>query len=367
MNGRIRGLDGVRAICAWAVVGIHLNMVPHLPAPLRNLVEPVSVFFVLSGFLITSNLLREQQETSSISLLRFWRNRAVRIFPVYFAFLTVIAIEMHTHWLGWARVTGQHFTYAASYVSNFLPRPNYSGHLGATWSLAVEEHFYLVWPVLLVLVWRWRVHAAALILVACVAARIFIVSTSDEVMTLRWTIPAADALLIGCLLAFIHQRRTRFPVQKVSSRTHAAAGLTLCAASMLIVASRAVQAVQKTALFIGFALLLGWIVDNQESVAVGILDWKPLRFFGTVSYGIYVWQAIWISTGPADQLHWPQKFPQAIPIIAATAIASYYVIERPFMRLKAPRLQTASYESESDTTAVPARPAEIRTGQAARS
>ena len=108
-------------------------------------------------------------------------------------------------------------------------------------------------------------------------------------------------------------------------------------------------------MFIGFALLLGWIVDNQESVAVGILDWKPLRFFGTVSYGIYVWQAIWISTGPADQLHWPQKFPQAIPIIAATAIASYYVIERPFMRLKAPRLQTASYESESDTTAVPAR------------
>lgn len=158
---RLRALDGLRGLAILMVVAGHAaaNYRP-LSASVRGWLEAfanpqqgVRIFFALSGYLITSLLLRETSETGRVDLRAFWRRRAVRIFPAYYAFLAAIALWglfdagalSWPHW--WAAAT---FTW--NYALTVLPPPTQDlWVLGHTWSLAVEAQFYLFWPPLLVL------------------------------------------------------------------------------------------------------------------------------------------------------------------------------------------------------------------------
>src|SRR6267378_2769496 len=140
----IPALDGIRAIAVFLVILYHLSIQRALlvfPGPLG-----VLIFFVLSGFLITWLLIKEEEKYGSISLKGFYRRRALRIFPAFYVFwIVAVASRLVAHGrdVPWSQAISAFF-----YVSNYLhaifhPTPDYMIH---TWSLSAEEQFYLLWP-----------------------------------------------------------------------------------------------------------------------------------------------------------------------------------------------------------------------------
>lgn len=138
ISKRIPSLDGLRAIAIALVVVGHWAGTHNFPVGLGSAFLGVRIFFVISGYLITTLLLREQSQTATISLSEFYVRRAYRILPAATVFLAIMLITRR-HELTW-----YHAAMAALYLADFDPtRPMFFGHL---WSLSVEEQFYLLWP-----------------------------------------------------------------------------------------------------------------------------------------------------------------------------------------------------------------------------
>jgi len=342
-RARIRGYDGLRGLAALTVVAIHLGAFTGLAQRQDLLVAPVTVFFALSGFLITRNLLLERNQRGEVTVTRFWANRFLRILPCYVLFLIVVAL--FSAWGYITPVNGRSMTMSALYTSNFIDRVHNVGPLGSTWSLAVEEHFYLVWPLIFVFVRRESIARATLLaFAACVAVRALLTWHPGAFLDnypMRFTLPAADAILVGCLLAIWAARRDA----RIAPRPSQGRGrlLALCAVGLYVaplwLPLHGTNALDYTAYYLqlaGIAIGLWWVFTNQSARTVRILELRPLVFLGTISYGIYVWQGLWLGTGAGDQRHLLQQFPWAIAVVLATASASWYLVERPLLRLRRP-------------------------------
>ncbi|MEO9117055.1 MAG: acyltransferase, partial [Gemmatimonadaceae bacterium] len=153
-------LDGLRAVAVFIVIAYHADITKGIPADLG-----VTLFFVLSGFLITWLLLREFDESGTISIRRFYVRRTLRIFPAYYVF-AVISFALDTvlgkRWtIGLITVT---FTYLVNYYNALFGHPTTS--VAHAWSLAVEEQFYLLWPLVCLALLK-RSRATATTAVAC--------------------------------------------------------------------------------------------------------------------------------------------------------------------------------------------------------
>ena len=153
-TARINGFDGVRGLSAIAVVLSHLHVYQWLED--RGLLSPaitpmltgttgVQAFFILSGYLITHLLIGEIDHTGTVSIKKFYIRRTLRIFPLHVLFLALATV---IYALDPRVTTMPSLLYAAGYAYNFVPIGIYTPFLGHTWSLAVEEHFYLLWPFL---------------------------------------------------------------------------------------------------------------------------------------------------------------------------------------------------------------------------
>lgn len=149
LKGYIPSLDGFRAISILLVIFGHLIINQLLPAPLYSILKEVSfgelgvrIFFVISGFLITYLLLKERSKNGGVNLKAFYIRRLLRIFPVFYFYLGIVAILNFS--LGF-QVPSLYFLSAALYIQNFSPWGS-SWLIGHSWSLAVEEQFYLLWP-----------------------------------------------------------------------------------------------------------------------------------------------------------------------------------------------------------------------------
>src|SRR5574337_202485 len=150
--GRMPSLDGFRAVSILMVLCGHLGGTRGFPVTAIAITRwigdlgalGVQVFFVISGFLITSLLMGEREQTGTISLKNFYLRRVLRIFPASYSFILALLIATM---LGWVSLTGRDFAFAATYTVNYYPHhPWQIGHL---WSLSVEEQFYLLWPLAL--------------------------------------------------------------------------------------------------------------------------------------------------------------------------------------------------------------------------
>ncbi|HEY0252534.1 MAG TPA: acyltransferase, partial [Kofleriaceae bacterium] len=147
--GRIATLDGLRAISIVVVLFAHLVGTRNMPAiGHTEWVGEVGVrtFFIISGFLITTLLLREREKTGDVSLKAFYVRRVFRIMPAFYTYIAVFAALTMIGWVAIARVD---FAYAIAYIMNF--HEHHGWELGHLWSLAVEEQFYFIWPVAFVL------------------------------------------------------------------------------------------------------------------------------------------------------------------------------------------------------------------------
>jgi peptidoglycan/LPS O-acetylase OafA/YrhL len=207
---RIPSLDGLRAISILVVVAFHVvdaacrRVTGHdYSGPLRYLIRGelgVSVFFVISGFLITDLLLQEKNRTGKIDLYHFYVRRAFRIWPAFYAYLGTIFILGMLHWIGFS--PWRDFLPSALFVFNYTPKAG-SPWLGQTWSLAVEEQFYLLWPAAVILLTSSRIRQVAfLLLVICPLMRfaeLFWLPADSFLVTRLWemTHTRIDTLMFG--------------------------------------------------------------------------------------------------------------------------------------------------------------------------
>src|SRR5262245_3522199 len=207
-RGRVPSLDGLRAVSIALVIIEHASMTAGFPQHTVQLGAlghlGVSMFFAISGFLITMLLARERRHTGSISLLGFYRRRALRILPAYFCFVFGVFILTRLDVLA---LRGAEWTALLTYTVNYLKDPTWD--IGHVWSLSVEEQFYLVWPLLLVLVPLNRafwVVLAYLAVAPVVRVGIWLFFRGHLQVIEDFTPLRLDAIASGCFLALLASR-----------------------------------------------------------------------------------------------------------------------------------------------------------------
>lgn len=351
MAKRIAAVDGLRGVAIGLVLVGHLvrtatdDWSEHsrwLISPLRNPDLGVQVFFVLSGYLITLILLRERATEGSISLRRFYARRVLRIWPAYYVFLAVIvALSV----AGAITVTVGDVASAATFMWNYSPVTD-SPWLEHTWTLSVEEQFYLLWPMLLSRVrpqTALRVALAALVVIPVARVLSYVADVgSAEYFHLR-----ADQLLLGCALAIIevHHRSVFYRIDRV------ARPLALPAIALLVASTTAGEMIggswTVTAAWsvngLAVAILLLRALDPRAA-ASRVMARKPLVFLGAMSFSVYLWQQLFTIEVTAAELRFA---PVAIGGSVALGWISFRLVETPFLNLKG-RFAGASIEPLPD-------------------
>jgi peptidoglycan/LPS O-acetylase OafA/YrhL len=337
---RIPSLDGARAVSIGLVVLSHLAILASLPLVWRFADQDfygygryldvgnlgVRVFFTISGFLITYLLLEEERRTGSISLRRFYARRVLRIVPAYWTYIAVVAILIP---LGVARADRSQLVSALLYLSDYrLPH----GSLTHTWSLCVEEQFYVLWPGALVLCGTPRAYRVCL--AALVAAPLFRILSDLGISPTSSKFSfecASDALAIGCLLALLRERLWSLPQYR---RLVASKAVFLIPIAALPLMSGFVPFVVRDAvavplLNVGTVLLLDRWMRYPASLVGRFLNLPVMVWLGTLSYSLYLWQQLWsFTTLPLGAI-------SRLTATFACACLSYYLIERPVLGLRA--------------------------------
>ena len=300
-------LDGLRAMAIVIVVISHTLPQESIYREVGHV--GVLLFFALSGYLITTRLLDEYRQSGTINLRAFYIRRAFRILPPALTYLGILSILFA---LGWEVCDVRSIAAAVFLWINYIPVTVVAWKAGHFWSLSVEEHFYLVWPALLILsgvVRGWRT-AAFLAIVVC-AWR----SVGFNYHSLFHTDYIADALLWGCCLAFVPARRIPFPTM-----------LTLALLSFFwLLEFGPFQGRSKIVIeHLLPSLILGVVVMSPLTLIGRCLEIRPIRYLGKLSYSLYIWQQMFLG-GQGNHLPWWA----GIICAGLAAYISYELIERP--------------------------------------
>jgi len=329
-GGRDLALDSLRGVAIVLVLAAHA----HLWHADQLGVTGVTVFFVLSGFLITTVLVREQYTTGRLSLGRFYARRALRLLPALLLMLVLMSFAATTTWSAWWRSA----LASALYVGNWVRVADPTGFHPAlihTWTLAVEEHYYLLWPLVLVLL-RRRGRGFLLALVLLAAASVALRSA----LWPSWHAQLgsdtnAYGLLLGSALALVRPRRDlRAGVL--------GAALLVLAVALPSVATGPVAAVAALCLVSG-----------------PVPTWPVLVGAGRISYGLYLWHIPVMSTVIlVAQPEWVRAL-ALYPVAVLLALVSYRFVETPFLRLKDRRFaartgERGPVEANPPTAPIPA-------------
>lgn len=348
MHGKIHGFDGLRGLAVITVILTHLGVYGELhksgklSSGVLDMISGdagVHLFFVLSGLLITLLLVQEMQATGRIDIKRFYMRRILRIFPLYFLLVFLVAA---LQWVGNAGVPTRSFLYSFTYTYNFIPRADYAGVLGHTWSLAVEEHYYLVWPfVFAALFLRKRallMSISGVALVACVYLegkgldafrRTYFVD--------RWTVTAMTSVLVGSVFGILMVAQDTPHWIKRALRAHVVLPIAVALYAHTLWWGVLPYELGKPIRAAAIGLLLCYLLAHQKSLFTAALEFPPLRYLGVISYGVYIWQGFFLSTGPgrfAGQT-WPPDQMTGLILLALVAPLSYHGLEKPILRFKA--------------------------------
>ena len=290
-------LDGWRAVAILAVLCCHLGWPNAAVAPYGAM--GVSVFFALSGFLITRRLM----EGGRVDVADFYRRRAFRILPpivVYVAVVALLGLGLRLIPMDVGQLLASLFFYR-NYLTTAVPQGWYTGHF---WSLAVEEHFYLMWPALLCIVGfrraRWLAPALALAIAAwrAVDARYDWIGRLNPALrgSLARTDYRLDILLFGCALALVwDDARVRALLQRFGGTA-----LAVGAAVAAICCQVWTPPGYLTMVAVLMALLPAATVARPGSWAGRVLETPLLAWVGRMSYSLYVWQQLF----PAAACAW---------------------------------------------------------------
>jgi peptidoglycan/LPS O-acetylase OafA/YrhL len=284
----------------------------------------VRVFFVISGYLITGILLSDLVKTGDINLRRFYLRRTLRLFPAAWVFITTAAVLSGCGLIALHRYD---LFFAYSYTINYYEGRSFSiGHL---WSLAVEEQFYLIWPVTLKMLGqrRSRSFLIALMLLApfCRLLSVTFIPAFNFLMY-------SDALGTGCLLAVLQKDlATNRRYQNLLSSRWIAVMPFIALAANYIPSTKLSWLLGETIQNLSIVLCVHWSILNP-TVAVGrFLNLRIITTMGILSYSLYLWQQLFSQFGIASGL---ATFPLNLAMMFLAALASYFLVEQPFLRLR---------------------------------
>jgi len=347
----IKGFDGLRAISIILVIITHLGIYNTLaghPFLIRNYnlfsgVTGVMIFFSISGFLITYLLLNEKRSNGKINFKKFFIRRFLRLFPPLAIFYIAIFFLMYYEFL---KPDYDALLISFFYLYNFVSELHYTVELGHTWSLGVEEQFYLLWPFALNYIVKTK-NILALVLILILACWIWkmiypVLALSDPDLIYlskhysldRWFIPASLPIMVGALTALVLFRKETALKNILVNSNFALLLSLLTFFSQLLIPNLPVQLI--TILQpLGVCIFLLWIYFNQDSFLVRSLEFKPFSFLGKISYGVYVYQGLFLRTGPNGEQKLPiQQFPLNLILVFITAILSYFLIEKRIIKYK---------------------------------
>ena len=324
---RIPSLDGLRTISVAFVLLGHLSGTRGYPAALHFLVHyadfGVRAFFVISGFLITTLLLKEHEETGNIHLAQFYLRRAYRILPAAYCYIAVVTIAY------WASIKGSEAVYACLYLTNYI---HSSWPLGHLWSLSVEEQFYLLWPFVLAFFYNRRKSIVIGVIAAGPAMRVLFHFTPFRATAGVFFPTVADALATGCLLAICQ------PTSEPYARIFRSRWMLI--APIIALTAQSLQPLNRSLYYV-----LGITIINC-SLAVTtlhvmrrpycVLNAYPMVYIGVLSYSLYVCQQPFLNRTSTSLI---ATFPLNITLAVMAALACHYGIEQPFLTIRSRRME----------------------------
>lgn len=349
---RIPQLDGLRGIAVLIVVGAHAGLL-NQRFSLQGGNLGVDLFFALSGYLITSLLLAEYQKTKTLDLKAFYIRRALRLLPAVTVLCGFYALYV------WRR--GHEITEIAKtvlcvqfYLVNWAMAfgwPVEFGSIGHTWSLSIEEQFYLLWPATLLFSLR-RIERKRLALLLTSGA----LAVGIWRAWLYWTAgnfnrvysgfdTHSDAILMGCAVAL-------WPItERVPHWLMYLAGGFICWQATRVTLEPFYG--QMLVVSVAAAVLLVHLRNAETSLLISALRIRPLVWLGQTSYSLYLWHLPVVMPVRQSSLPIPVKYVLYVGLSLAAASLSYYGIERPFLRLK-DRWRTRSSQQATESLPSPA-------------
>jgi peptidoglycan/LPS O-acetylase OafA/YrhL len=344
--GHIPALDGVRAFAVLSVLGVHLDWIVTGAG--------VTLFFALSGFLISSLLMAEYDRTGTIRFLRFTARRALRLVPAVGAFLIVGCTYAAVTLPPWDRkaffaAAAATLFYSNNWVIGLRLLPD--NLLNHTWSLSVEEQFYILWPVALPwLMRRFRQPRSLAIALAALA----LLAAGERVLLSQWpatdpiareyriyngTDTRADGLLLGAAAAVL------FRYRRCGGRWLSFAGA--CSFFMLLGHLYLNLFAEPRSLTISYqlshlwasaasALLVWGLAEGRLTWLAAVFSLPPIRYIGKLSYSLYLWHYPVFHAVKASLPEQEPLFVVGVQVLAGflAAILSYHLVEKPFLKLK---------------------------------
>lgn len=334
LSKRIPCLDGIRAISISLVLLAHFAGTVHGGVPkwllpfttMGNL--GVRIFFIISGFLITTLLISEHQKNGTISLVKFYFNRTFRIFPAFYAFIFAIMIA---NTFGLIALRDGDLVHAVTYTTNY--HHDRAWELGHLWSLAVEEQFYLLWPAIFLFLGM----RGAL----CVSSAYLVIGPVVRVLTWKYFPDyrigigesfqtVADTIATGCVFAFLKNALDgNATFSRIQSKAITVLGLIV--AILLLNHLKAyisfMYPIGETLLNLSIVLFIDWCLRNSKGHLGCFLNSRPLVFIGVLSYSLYLWQQPFLNRHSDSFM---TSAPVNMMIVVLFATLSYYLIENPF-------------------------------------
>lgn len=347
-NSRIPSLDGLRGIAILMVMFGHgAYSFPDSFQPMLTFIGNgglgVQIFFVLSGYLIYSLSVREIQKTGEFSWRQFYLRRAFRILPLYYTYLIVLLVLVSSKAL---YLTSTQLISAATFSLNYrhlwdnIRVASDYFVIGHYWTLALEEQFYLSWPLLMLLFSKKRLLATmlAIVISAPVIRVIVYVMAPDSRGQIGMMFHTGfDSIAAGVLLGeLLRDQRAKYWIELFSSRSR---NVVACLFFILFVSPAITHQlggmyalpIGKSLELICVCLVISAAVLHRGTLLFRFLNWSPLVYVGILSYSLYVWNNLFLyGTGP-----WlVNVFPLNFLCVFVMAIISHYLIEMPFLRLK---------------------------------
>ena len=337
----IPSLNGLRAVAIAFVLFDHIRYGLNCPPFIYGVNEylpfgsfGVQIFFVISGFLITGLLLKEKVQTGAINLKKFYLRRITRIFPAFYFYIIIILILKYIHV---ASVNDKAVIASSLFVSN-VGRYYNAWLVGHTWSLSVEEQFYLCWPLLLVFLPRKYYF----LIIAAVVYTVFYyyMRYYHPLFVLRFFLLLAPALLSGSLLAIALYKGWLKKAHRILMHPVFAFSLVF---AMLIYLPRTFGVAPY--LYTPFDYILSSIFIaiftyytvhcDPGKILYKALNFVAISYIGVLSYSIYLWQEFFFASSDNFYIHpyWT-AFPLNIILLFMVAFISYNLIEKPFLTLK---------------------------------
>ena len=344
-NHTFGSLDGLRCVSVIAVIWHHTarDALPWLPGASRGFLG-VDMFFVISGFLIVTLMLRERFATGSISLRNFYGRRTLRIFPIYYGLLAVLSLYfVFAQSSGQAKAFLAELPFHATYTSNFIVATSI---MAITWSLSTEEQFYLLWPPVEKYLGQLVLPTLGLVLVANQLVNFRIADpwlrqyfgvVRDDLSILHSTF---TPICLGVALAHLmhHERGFAIASRVLGGRAASA----ICLFVLLLLGNLPAEDIsgwQRLAVQLSMTALVCSCVVREDHGLRHVLTWEPIKRTGTISYGMYLYHVVAVSfvgtflmrldlTSP-----WI-KFALGVVLTVAIAELSYRFFEQPLLGLK---------------------------------